>query len=329
MGESESQLFARRIKRAGASSLRLIVALGLLVRSIAWAGDIELHATDFDNTMAPHVADGMPAIAIADLQEYARVTQGLVRLPVTGSPFWRLQPIMEATGLDRLFREHWIVSGGQRLITPDGKDLAEFADWVKGKWWERQVVVEAMRQVMGQRRFGGALTWQDQQWQSETAVKWWFDPEKLPQPYGKAYTAGPEWFWIRDELLIPALKEAGLAAHFEHIAVTVSHDSVRKCGNLDLTPVNADKERALGFYLRYRGIAPAQTLFTGDSGNDACVANIKGLFAFGLPGNAQPDLATRLEAKRRQGLLIIRAPSHLSCIKGVNHVFREAHALKR
>jgi hypothetical protein len=231
------------------------------------SGPAGLLASDLDRTLLPNGPQPSEAGALERFRDWAR-QRGAVRLAyVTG----RHRALYQETAAEYdLPDPDWLVCNVGTEIYPggSGEPLAEWTERLGSAFDPEAVRYRAEELLPGARL-------QESAKQSPLKVSYYLDNE----PADPAAT---------EEWLHRALAEQGLSTR-----VVVSFDEMAGVGLVDVLPPQSGKAPALDFLRRHLGLSPEQTLFAGDSGNDAdaLLSGVGGI----LVGNAQSAVRRQLE----------------------------------
>lgn len=233
-----------------------------------------LLATDLDRTLLPNGAQPESALARPLLARLVE-ERGLVLAYVTGR---RLELVEEAMAHYDLPRPHFVLADVGSSLYRDVNGT-----WTPSAEWEARL---------------------DQDWGgrhgAQLATLFEHEPEltlQEPAAQGRhklSYDA-PE----RAQALLRRMREHLRAANLAAVVVH-SVDETRGQGLIDVLPARSSKLRALEHLLELAGIARADCLFAGDSGNDLEV--LTSTIPAVLVANATPELRARLRGARHPRL---------------------------
>lgn len=231
-----------------------------------------LLATDLDRTLLPNGAQPAEPAALEHFRAWAARRQSKRLAYITG----RHRALYRETAAEyNLPAPDWLVCNVGTEIYPGGEG-EPLAEWTRRL--ESDFDAAAVRAAVGELLPGA---WpQEAAKQSPLKVSF-YQPEEPRDPAGE------------QARLRQRLAEAGLRAR-----VVVSYDEVEGVGLVDFLAPASGKARALDFLRCHLGLSPEQTLFAGDSGNDAdaLLSGVGGI----LVGNAQATVRHQLERDLRE-----------------------------
>lgn len=201
-----------------------------------------LLASDLDRTLLPNGNVPAEPDGLSRFREWALDRNGVEVIYVTGRHRGLAR---EALREFELPEPDWLICnvGTEIYSRGSSKPMAAWEEALSGGFRAEAVREWALSQLEGARL-------QEEEKQSPLKVSFYVDPERA-QP-------------SEQERLQEELAGAGQRAR-----IIVSYDETEEVGLVDFLAPGSGKARALEFLRRHRSVPPGETLFAGDSGNDA------------------------------------------------------------